>query len=284
MPEKFTSKMERVVAPKIRVAVLILGAATFCLPFWWLLVNAFDQSANLGLKFPPALWFREGYTGLSNFRNAFAAIPILSYYLNTLIITLCVVALQVLNCTFAGYAFAKGRFPGKKPLFLLFLATMMIPFQLYMIPLYLVMNKTGLVNTLFAIILPGIHSAYGVFLTTQYIKGLPDSLLEAARIEGAGEIRIFFTIILPLCKPVLATLAVLTALGCWNDFLWPYLVLLKESRFTITVGVSMFQQQSGGLMGNILAVALLAIAPVVVLYLFLQRFIISGITLGASKY
>jgi len=160
----------------------------------------------------------------------------------------------------------------------------MIPFQLYMIPLYLVMNKTGLVNTLFAIILPGIHSAYGVFLATQYIKGLPDSLMEAARLEGAGELRIFFSIILPLSKPVVATLAVLTALACWNDFLWPYLVLLKESRFTITVGVSMFQQSGGGLMGNILAVALLAIAPMVLLYLFLQKFIISGITLGASKY
>jgi len=282
--EKLSSKIERLAIPKIRASVLALGAACFCIPFWWLLVNAFDESANLGLKLPPALWFRKGYTGIANFKSAFDAIPILRYYLNTIVITLSVITLQVLNCCLAGYAFAKGRFPGKKPLFMIFLATMMIPFQLYMIPLYLVMNKTGLVNTLLAVILPGIHSAYGVFLASQYIKGLPDSLLEAARIEGAGEWRIFFTIILPLSKPVIATLAVLTALGCWNDFLWPYLVLLKENRFTITVGVSMFQQSGGGYMGNILAVALFAIAPVVALYLFLQKFIISGITLGATKY
>lgn len=282
--EKSGAKFERALAPKMRASALVLGAVVFCIPFWWLIVNAFDTSANLGLKLPPVLWFRKGYTGFDNFKNAFDAVPIIRYYINTLLITCSVIALQVLNCCLAGYAFAKGRFPGKKAFFILFLATMMIPFQLYMIPLYLVMNKTGLVNTLFAIILPGIHSAYGVFLCTQYIKGLPDSLLEAARIEGAGEWRIFFTIILPLSKPVLATLSVLTALGCWNDFLWPYLVLLKEDRFTITVGVSMFQQQGGAFMGNILAVALLAVAPVVALYLFLQRFIISGITLGATKY
>ncbi|MBL8025450.1 MAG: carbohydrate ABC transporter permease [Fibrobacteres bacterium] len=281
---KVLSQMDSSLLPKVRASVLLAGAILFCLPFWWLLVNAFDESANLGLKLPPVLWFRKEYTGLDNFRNAFSAIPIVKYYLNTVLITVSVIVLQVLNCCLAGYAFAKGRFPGKKWFFILFLATMMIPFQLYMIPLYLVMNQTGLVNTLFAIILPGIHSAYGVFLCTQYIKGLPDSLLEAARIEGAGEWRIFFTVILPLCKPVLATLSVLTALACWNDFLWPYLVLLKESRFTITVGVSMFQQQSGGFMGNVLAVALLAIAPVVILYVFLQRFIIGGITMGATKY
>jgi ABC-type glycerol-3-phosphate transport system permease component len=282
--EKVYSKIERKVFPKVRSVVLILGAASFCVPFWWLIVNAFDESANLGLKLPPVLWFRKGFTGFANFENAFSAVPIVKYYLNTITITLSVIALQVLNCCLAGYAFAKGRFPGKKPLFMIFLATMMIPFQLYMIPLYLVMNESGLVNTLFAIILPGIHSAYGVFLCTQYIKGLPDSLLEAARLEGAGEWRIFFTVILPLCKPVLATLSVLTALSCWNDFLWPYLVLLKENRFTITVGVSMFQQQDGGFMGNVLAMALLAVAPVVALYVFLQRFIIGGITMGSGKY
>jgi len=281
--ERISSRIERKVFPSVRAVTLLLGALAFCLPFWWLLVNAFDESANLGLKLPPSLWFREGYTGLGNFKSAFSAIPIGRYYLNTIIITLSVITLQVLNCCFAGYAFAKGRFPGKKPLFLLFLATMMIPFQLYMVPLYLLMNATGLVNTLFAIILPGIHSAFGVFLATQYIKGLPESIFEAARLEGAGELRIFFTIVLPLSKPVIATLSVLTALACWNDFLWPYLVLLKESRFTITVGVSMFQQENSTLMGNTLAVALLAVAPVVALYFFLQRFIISGITMGATK-
>ncbi|MFH0922158.1 MAG: carbohydrate ABC transporter permease, partial [Fibrobacterota bacterium] len=212
--EKISSRIERKAFPSVRVVTLLLGALAFCLPFWWLLVNAFDESANLGLKLPPSLWFREGYTGLGNFKSAFSAIPIGRYYLNTLIITLSVITLQVLNCCFAGYAFAKGRFPGKKPLFLLFLATMMIPFQLYMVPLYLLMNATGLVNTLFAIILPGIHSAFGVFLATQYIKGLPESIFEAARLEGAGELRIFFTIVLPLSKPVIATLSVLTALAC----------------------------------------------------------------------
>ncbi|MBL8028367.1 MAG: carbohydrate ABC transporter permease [Fibrobacteres bacterium] len=282
--EKMHSKIERVVLPKVSTVVLIIGALTFCLPFWWLLVNSFDEAANLGLKLPPILWFRKDHTGIANFVSAFNAIPILKYYFNTLLITAAVIVLQVFNCCFAGYAFAKGTFPGKKIIFMLFLATMMIPFQLYMIPLYLVMNETGLVNTLFAIILPGIHSAFGVFLATQYIKGLPDSIFEAARIEGCSEARIFFTIVLPLSKPVIATLSVLTALGCWNDFLWPYLVLLKESNFTITVGVSMFQQQNGGYMGNTLAVALLAIAPIVTLYIFLQRFIIKGITAGATKH
>jgi len=282
--ERLSSRIERTCYPVIRIAILVGGGVVLCIPFWWMIVTAFDNAANVTVRIPPSLLFHKGYTGVLNFENTFHTIPILRYYLNSLLITLSVIALQTLSCSMAGYAFAKGRFPGKSKLFILFLATMMIPFQLYMVPLYLIMNTMGFVNTPLAVILPAIHSAYGVFLMSQYIRTLPESILEAARMEGAGECRIFFTIILPLSKPVLATLTVLTALACWNDFLWPYLVLLKQSQYTITVGVSSFQQQNAVAVGNVVVVSLLAIAPVVVLYLFLQRFIISGITMGATKH
>ncbi|MBL8027821.1 MAG: carbohydrate ABC transporter permease [Fibrobacteres bacterium] len=267
-----------------RFTVLVSGVIVMCIPFWWMLVTAFDETANSTVRIPPSLWFHEGHTGLLNFKNTLGTIPILRYYFNSIFITVSVVAVQLLSCSMAGYAFAKGHFPGKNKIFLIVLATMMVPFQLYMIPLYLLMNKAGLVNTPLAIILPSLQSAYGIFLMTQYMKSLPEAILESARIEGAGEFRIFFTIILPLSKPALATLAVLTTLSCWNDFLWPYLVLFKESQYTITVGVSMFQQQGVVAVGNVVVVSLLAIAPVIVLYLFLQRYIISGITMGATKH
>ncbi|OGJ88840.1 MAG: hypothetical protein A2268_07840 [Candidatus Raymondbacteria bacterium RifOxyA12_full_50_37] len=268
-----------------RVIILLGGAALVCCPFWWMIISSFDNGINqAGLPMPPSLWFNIERFGVFNYLNAAANIPIFRYYLNTVCVTIAIIALQVSTCCMAGYAFGKGKFTGKNKIFLVFLATMMIPFQLYMIPLYLMMNKIGLVNTYWALILPSMQSAYGVFLCTQYMKTLPDSLLESARMDGASEFRIFFTIIMPLCKPVLATLTVLIALGTWNDFLWPYLVLLNQDMYTITLGVSMFQQQSGIAIGNIVAVSIMAIFPIIVLYLFLQKFIISGITMGANKY
>lgn len=281
--EKLSSFIERVFYPKLRLLILLIGVFLLCVPFWWMIVTAFDETANASIQVPPSLWFHTGHVGLANFINTLSTIPIFLYYFNSIFVTVFAIIVQLLSCSMAGYAFAQGTFPGKSKLFILFLATMMIPFQLYMIPLYLLMNKVGLVNTLWALILPGVYNAFGVFLITQAVKSVPNAIFEAARIEGAGEFRIFFTMVIPLIRPTLATLTVLIALGTWNDFLWPYLVLLDQDHYTITVGVSLFQQQASAAVGNVVVVSLMAIAPVLVLYLFLQRYIIAGITMGATK-
>lgn len=282
--KKSSTPVRDFIFPKIRMLILVGGVVVLATPLWWMLITSFDESANMESRFPPSLWFNTGKLGTFNFQNVLDSIPILRFYMNTVFITFVIVIIQIFFCSMAGYAFAKGRFPGRQKLFIVFLATMMIPFQLYMIPLYLMMNKIGLVNTYWALILPGMQNAYGVFLVTQYIKTIPDELIEAARVDGASEFRIFFFIIFPLAKPVTATLAVLTALWTWNDFLWPYLVLLKQDLFTITLGVSMFQQQYKYYIGNIVAVSLMAILPIVILYFFLQKYVISGITMGGTKY
>ncbi|MFJ2543670.1 carbohydrate ABC transporter permease [Microbacterium sp. NPDC087589] len=196
---------------------------------------------------------------------------------NTLVYSLVSVVAVLFLSALAGYAFAKKRFAGKEVMFWSFLAMVMVPFHVTLIPTFILMANLGGIDTYWGLILPTLANAQAVFLMRQFIEGLPDELFEAARIDGAGEFRIFLRIVLPLCKPILATLGIFVFLWHWNDFLWPLIIAKSNSMFTLTVGISSLQQQNVPL-STMLAGSVVALLPIFLAYLIAQRYVQEGVT------
>ncbi len=263
------------------LALLAIGALAMLVPFIWMIGTSFSRSANAAMPRIPVLWPAD--PSLFNYRVAVTNLPILRYYLNSLIVTALTTVGYLFLSALTGYAFAKGRFPGKTFLFLALLTTLMIPFEIRMIPLYFLMRTLHLNDSLAALILPFLAGGFGTFLMRQFISTIPDDLVDAARVDGAHEFLIFWRIVLPLCGPALAALAVLTALWRWNDVLWPLLVISDRSWYTVTLGLATAGRSQGIFTGVALANAALAIVPIMLLYLALQRYIIRGITLTGLK-
>lgn len=201
---------------------------------------------------------------------------ILGWFGNTLIYSLVSVVAVLFLSALAGYAFAKKRFAGKEVMFWSFLAMVMVPFHVTLIPTFILMANLGGVDTYWGLILPTLANAQAVFLMRQFIQGLPDELFEAARIDGAGEFRIFLRIVLPLCKPILATLGIFVFLWHWNDFLWPLIIAKSNAMFTLTVGISSLQQQDVPL-STMLAGSVVALLPIFLAYLIAQRYVQEGV-------
>ncbi len=202
---------------------------------------------------------------------------------NSLIVALSITLFHMFFDTLAGYAFAKKRFPGRTILFWMLIATMMVPAYVTMIPLYLVARDVHILNTLWALILPGMASAFGIFLMRQYIQTLPSELLDAARIDGCGEWRVFWNVVLPLCKPAIGALAIFTFVQHWNDFFWPLIALSNPSTYTLTVGVAGLQGEFSTDYGIIFAGAALAALPMIVFFFIFQRSFLEGVRMGALK-
>ncbi|MGW9267761.1 ABC transporter permease subunit [Microbacterium sp. NPDC055599] len=202
---------------------------------------------------------------------------ILGWLFNTLVYSLVSVVAVLFLSALAGYAFAKKRFRGKEVMFWSFLAMVMVPFHVTLIPTFILMANLGGIDTYWGLILPTLANAQAVFLMRQFIQGLPDELFEAARIDGAGEFRIFLQIVLPLCKPILATLGIFVFLWHWNDFLWPLIIAKSNSMFTLTVGISSLQQQNVPL-STMLAGSVVALLPIFLAYLIAQRYVQEGVT------
>ncbi len=252
------------------------------LPFLWMLATSLSRKADISMPRTPSLWPPD--PSLFNYKIATDNLPILRLYLNSLIVVGVTTAGYLFFCSLAGYAFAKGRFPGKTVLFIGFLATLFIPFETRMIPLYLFMSQVHLTNTYWALILPFLAGGFGTFLMRQTVANIPDDLVEAAHIDSAlSQFRIFWTIILPLCKPTLATLAIINVIWRWNDVLWPLLVTSNGDLYTVTQGLALEGHSQGTKTGVALATAVLAIAPVVIAYLFLQRYVIQSIASSGVK-
>ena len=183
----------------------------------------------------------------------------------------------------AGYAFAKYRFRGRDPLFKLLIASMVIPPQVTMLPLFLLLNKMGLINTYMGVIIPGMAGIFGIFLIRQFAMSIPDSLIEAARIDGATDFRIYRSIILPLCKPILITLAIFTFMGTWNDFLWPLIVMTDDSMYTLPVAIANLSLEHVQDTELMMAGSVMTVAPVLVLFAAVQKYYMSGIMAGGLK-
>ncbi|MHA7248335.1 carbohydrate ABC transporter permease [Arthrobacter tecti] len=214
---------------------------------------------------------------LDNFRRIFAAFPAATWFGNSVVITGIVTVLTVTVNLLAGYAFAKLNFPGKGAIFLLVLSTMMIPVQVIMVAQFRLVTELGIYGTFWAVIFPSAASAFGIFLARQFIIAIPDELLEAARMDGAGSIRVFLRIVLPLCKPLIAVLTLLTVMYQWNDFAWPLIALKDSELFTLPIGLLFLQGQFTTDYGAIMALALISVTPIVLLFLVFQRYFVQGL-------
>lgn len=258
---------------------LTIGGLLFLLPFIWMILSSFKPEGEI-VQIPPTLWPKT-FT-MSNFNYLFENMNFGVYLKNTLIIVLFSFVGLLLNAI-AGFGFAKYDFKGRNALFVLVLATMMIPSQVTMIPVYLILNSLGLTNTMTGIVLPGLVGAFAIFLFRQFMSTIPTELLEATRLDGASEYRIFLQIALPISKPILAVQAILTFIAGWNSFLWPLIIANDESLYTLSVGLSLLKGQYAANFGLQMAGATFMVAPVIALFTYFQKHIIENFSISGMK-
>ena len=267
--------------PRWIYGVLSVGLFLVVIPFIWMLVSSFKPEAEVR-RVPPT-WVPETTT-LENYRTLFTELDFPTYFLNSIVVALAVTVGNMVFCSMLGYALAKLAFPGKRAVFAVVLGTLMVPGVVTFVPLFVLVTKMGLTNSLVGMILPFLAGPFGVFLMRQYIQALPDELIQAARIDGAGELRIFASVIMPLCGPALATLGILTFLGSWNNFLWPLVVAQTEDKYTLPVALALYAVgQNATEYGLLLAGSVVVVLPVLALFLFLQRHIMQGIAMTGIK-
>jgi multiple sugar transport system permease protein len=246
------------------------------LPFVWMFSTSLKRPPEV-FKYPP-VWI-PSQIAWDNYTTTISAMPFGRFYLNSLIVTISVTTLQILVSSLAAFAFARLRFRGREALFLLYLATLMIPFQVTMIPNFILVRWLGWYDSYQALILPTAFSAFSTFLLRQYFMGIPRDLDEAARMDGASSFRIWWQVILPLSGPALAALAIFVSLNSWNDFLWPLIITNSLEMRTLPVGLSTFQGQFKVEWHLLMAGSVIAMLPVLIVYIVGQRWFIRGITM-----
>jgi multiple sugar transport system permease protein len=261
-------------------ALLILGAILAMLPMVWM-VSASLMPAGAANSYPPRL-FPDNVT-FEHYTTLFTRLNLGRYLLNSTIIACTVTAISLLINSMAGYAFAKLRFRGRDRLFRLLATGLVIPVQVSMLPLFLLLREIGLINTYWGVIIPGMASIFGIFLIRQYALSVPDELLDAARIDGASEFRIYWSVVLPVIRPILATLAIWTFLSSWNDFMWPLIVLSDDTMYTLPVALANLAGERVQDTELMMAGSVLTVLPVMLVFIVLQRYYIEGITMGSVK-
>ncbi len=264
----------------VNYILLTIGALVMVAPFIWMLSTSFKPQAET-ITFPPRLLPKR--PTVENYQEVFERLNMVRLYMNTAYVAVVKTVVNVYTSTLIGYVFGKFTFRGRDVLFYLVLSTWIIPFEVYMIPLYVMMVNMNLGNTYWALIIPEISSAYAIFLFRQFMFTIPNDLLDAARIDGAGEWRIFHSIVLPLARPVVATLVAFFFMWNWNDFLWPLIVLTTSDKYLLPLGLSMMVAEFGTQYGMLMAGASLAIVPVLMVFVSVQRYIIEGIALTGFK-
>jgi multiple sugar transport system permease protein len=265
----------------ILYALLILGLLAVVGPFIWMILGSFKSAAEL-LRVPPT-WLPANPT-LDNYNRLFVRLDFPRYFFNSAIVAVAVTFGNLLFCSMVGYALAKLNFPGRNSLFVLVLLTLMVPGAVTLIPQFVIISMLGLPNTHLGLILPFLAGPFGVFLMRQFMQGIPDELLEAARIDGASEYYIFWRIVLPLAAAALATLAILTFVGSWNSFIWPLIVATDDRMYTLPVALATFATgHYSADYGLLMAGSVVFVIPVLIVFLLLQRFFIEGIAMTGIK-
>ncbi len=261
--------------------ILILIAIVMVIPFLWML-SASIKSDREVFQMNPFVWIPEN-PKFSNYKDIWTKIPFAKFVWNTVYLTIVVTFLQLLTSSFAAYSFAKLHFRHKGGLFLAYIATIAMPWQVYMVPQFIMMRKMGLNDKLLAIICLQAFSAFGVFMMKQFYEGIPDDLCEAARIDGMSEYRIYARIMLPLSKPALSTLVIFTFVSTWNDYLGPLIYLKSQEKKTIQLGLKMFISQYSSDYGLIMAGSVLSLIPVLIVFLCLQKYFVEGVASTGLK-
>ena len=259
-----------------------LGCLVTLLPFVWMFFGSFKTSSEI-VQMPPTFW--PANPTLGNYLEILndPHIPLAQFYINSLIVTVAVVFLTLFTSSLAGYIFAKYQFFGMNVLFVLVLSTIMIPFPVLMIPTYLILVKLGLIDSLWGLIVPSGVNAFGIFLMKQFIESLPNELIDAARIDGSSEWGIYWRIILPQVGPALATLGVLTFMFNWNNYLWPLIVITTNEKRTLPIMLTWYNGMNYQRYDTVMAASVLVVVPVLIVYAFVQRWIVEGFALSGMK-
>lgn len=260
--------------------LLCIGAVAMIGPFVWMVSSSFKEPQEV-ISYPPTLI--PSKATMANYHELTNRLPIVRLFRNSLFLAVSITLIQLFTSTLAGYVFAKFDFPGKEPIFIMVLSTMMLPFQVLMIPSYLLMIWLKWVNSFKALIIPSVFNAFGIFLLRQYMHNVPSDLIDAARIDGCSEMMIFFRIIIPLSQPALAALGIFTFISQWDNFLWPLIVINNERLFTLPLGLATFTNRFWTDYASVMAGSVVSVAPVLVAFFLLQRRFIEGITLTGLK-
>uniref|UniRef100_A0A7C3SR32 Carbohydrate ABC transporter permease n=1 Tax=Dictyoglomus turgidum TaxID=513050 RepID=A0A7C3SR32_9BACT len=263
-----------------KIAILSVGILIMLLPFFWMISSSFKPLSEV-ILIPPT-WIPHNPT-LGNFIYIFTQMDIFRYLFNSFIVAFISVSSILFTSVLGGYAFAKYNFPGRTVLFYTILSTLMVPFQVRVIPLYMLIFKAKLLDTYFGLALPGLADAFGIFLMRQFMMGIPDDLINAARIDGYSEPAILLRIVLPLSKPAVSTLTIFTFMWNWESFLWPLVVTNSESKYTLPIGLARFAGKYLQRIDLQMAASVVSIIPVLIVFLIFQKHFIEGITLTGMK-
>lgn len=264
----------------IRTISMLVILLVIAFPFLWLIFSSFKHEKDI-ISFPPRI-FADSYT-LDNYIKVWTTIPLLDYIKNTVIFAGGTVITSVFFDSLAGYAFARMRFKGKSVLFYFVLLTMMIPFQVFMIPLFIEVNLLGMLDTYAGLIIPRMTTAFGIFMMRSFFITLPDSLEEAARIDGLSEFNIFLKIMLPLSKPTLLSLGIFTLMNSWNDLLYPLILTSSSKMRTLPAGLALFTGQNISFYGPVMAGTVISMLPLLVVYIFAQKYFVQGTAMSGMK-
>lgn len=282
LTNKSESKLSagRVIGSIAKYAILLFFTVIALVPFVWMISSSLKTSADvfsIPMKWIPETFHWENYLAI------WERVPLLTYFKNTALVAIIVTLMQILTSSFAAYAFAKMIFRGRDLLFMLYIGTIAVPWQVYMVPQFIMMRSIGLYDTIWALVVLQSFSAFGVFLMRQFYLGIPNELSEAARIDGLSEYGIWGRIVLPLAKPAIATLAIFTFVNTWNDYMGPMIYLTTDLNKTIQVGLRRFIQAFSADYHLIMAASLCSLLPVTIVFLFLQRYFIEGIATTGLK-
>ena len=261
--------------------VLGFGALLMIMPLVWMIATAMKPVEETNL--PEFYLIPSRFQLIENFQSAFARIPLATFFYNSVVVSVSATLGELVMASLAGYSFARYTYPGRDALFLIVLSTLMIPFFVVVIPLYIVVHSFGWLNTYQALIIPGMVSAFGIFLMRQFIMTIPNELVDAGRIDGASELTIFARIVMPLCMPAVATLAIFTFLQHWDSFVWPLLVVSRRGMFTVPLGLTFFQSEYLAFWNEQMAASLVALAPTLSLFLIFQRYFVRGVVMTGLK-
>lgn len=259
---------------------LIVGAFIMILPFYWMLISSVKTRPEM-VTYPPT--FITLTPTLEWYKELFALLPMGRYYFNSIVMAGLITLGSLFLCSLAGYAFAKHKFYGQNVIFMVILGTMMIPWQVNIIPGFMIVKHLGWLNSFKGLIIPALASPFGIFFLRQYIRGIPDELIDAAKIDGCNEWGVYWHIILPNSRPVLATLGIFIFIGQWNNFIWPLLIIHKSDMMTIPLALSVLNGQFANKFGIIMAGTVCAVIPVLIVFLTFQKWITKSIVISGIK-
>lgn len=280
MKETSSNKKRMQINKIIIHLLLILGAIITIIPFIWMILTSF-KTLGESTMIPPTIFPKEIQWG--NYKEAMRTLPYGKFYFNTIVFTVLTTLGQIIFCSMAGYAFARIDFKGKNFIFVLILSVLMVPGQIFLIPQFMIMKKLELLNSITALVLPSLFSAYGTFLMRQFYMGIPKELEEAARLDGCNHFTIFWKIMTPLVKPGITALAITACLYCWNSLMWPLIVNTSIDKMTLSAGLSTLSGQHGTDFPVAMAGTVLAVWPMIILFAIFQKYFVEGMASTGSK-